>query len=437
MDNTETKTSNFWDFIRKRLGAEAALSDWRLELGGELDFEKLHHLYLAPTDRMAENIMCPDQCNPSCGFRKVCEWDGKYEAVCQERLRKDYNIEKADAVFFTINPVNLLPAIAKAFKITPHVKEFQNEEDTWTLGEVSVPGKNSARVYLTLKAFSYEVMDLIYRINSKEQRPYILLVTSWTVVRETSEKILKDMGSAFVPLNEVLDFNAKTEFELIRECNLAQLIAPPTLEPESEPENIFRKCGDAWEVRWQGGEKFILTGADTGARYLHFMLERPNDTTLIIDIMHHFSRFADGYQIDNLVNQEGILDGFTLTDLPISGFNEVADETAIRQYRREAKLLMSEIKNARIAGDNVTLEQLEQDLEKVTQAVYGALGPEGQKKKLADQMKRFVDAFRRTVNFAIEKIKVHEPRLASHFKDTIRYGQVPGYIPGNGIVWEL
>jgi hypothetical protein len=153
--------------------------------------------------------------------------------------------------------------------------------------------------------------------------------------------------------------------------------------------------------------------------------------------MHHFSQFADGYQIDDLVNQEGMLDGFTLTDLPISGFNEVADKTAIRQYRREAKLLMSEIKNARIAGDNVMLEQLEQDLEKVTQAVYGALGPEGQKKKIADQIKKIVDAFRGAVNYAIEKIEPHDTLLGKHLRRTIKYGQTPGYLPDCEIDWIL
>lgn len=437
MDNTERKTSRFWDFIRKRLGAEAALADWQLELGGKLDFEKLHNLYLAPTDRMARDIMCPDQCNPSCGFRKVCEWEGKYEAVCQERRRKDYNIEKADAVFFTINPVNLLPAIAKALKIMEHVKEFQNEEDTWALGEIPVADGNPARVYLTLKAFSYEVMDLIYRINSKEQQPYILLVTSWTLVRETSEKILKDMGSAFVPLNEVLDFNAETEFELLRECNLTQLVAPPTPEPESEPENIFRKCGDAWEVRFQGGEKFILTNCNTGAAYLHFMLARPNTATPVMEIMRSISGGYKDYISVNFTDGDEFEDGFSLQDAPVTGADNIADETAIRQYRKEAALISEELERAKKSGNNSMAEQLQKELDCITAAIYEAVAPGGQRKKLADQMKRVSDAFRRPVVFAIDKVAEHDKSLATHFRNAVKYGQNPEYFPTCDIDWHL
>ena len=437
MDNTETKTSSFWDFIRKRLDAKAALSDWRLELGGKLDFEKLHHLYLAPTDRMAENIMCPEQCNPSCGFRKVCEWEGKYEAVCQERRWKDYNIEKADAVFFTINPVNLLPAIAKAFKIMEHVKEFQNEEDTWTLGEVPATGGKPVRVYLTLKAFSYEVMDLIYRINSKEQRPYILLVTSWTVVRDTSEKILKDMGAAFVPLNEVLDFNAETEFELILECNLSKLIAPPVPEPEPEPENIFRKCGDAWEIRFDGGEKFVLTSADTGARYLHFMLGRPGTSTPITEIMRKVSGEPSNIVSVDMLEEGFLTERYSFSDLPDSITDNIADDKAIRQYRQEIDKIKHDIETAKSVGDNITTEQLEQDLQNLTSKINEIISPKGQRKKLSDNIKKQVDSFRYVVNHTIDKIALHDPTFAKYLNTMIKFGRTPGYQPVSDMSWVL
>jgi hypothetical protein len=426
MDNTETKTSSFWDFIRKRLDAKAALSDWRLELGGKLDFEKLHHLYLAPTDRMAENIMCPEQCNPSCGFRKVCEWEGKYEAVCQERRWKDYNIEKADAVFFTINPVNLLPAIAKALKIMEHVKEFQNEEDTWTLGEVPVTGGKPVRVYLTLKAFSYEVMDLIYRINSKEQRPYILLVTSWTVVRDTSEKILKDMGAAFVPLNEVLDFNAETEFELILECNLSKLIAPPVPEPEPEPENIFRKCGDAWEVRYDGGEKFLLMGVDTGARYIKFLLEHPGVKNSVVEIVREIP-------LDDVVLD--IPEGISVGDIPVTGSGAVADLKAIEQYRAEVQELLGDLDAARDAGNIEKIEQLESDIYVFNKTINEAISPQGHQKKLNDPVRNVENSFRNAVNRAIRRINKYDRNFASYLEKTIQCGMYPVYLPINNTQW--
>lgn len=247
MDND----NNFWTFISKRLKAEAALADWRLMLGDGLDFDELQRRFLAPTGKMANLITCPEQCNPSCGFRKVCEWDGKYEAVCKEWPLKSYEIEKADALFFTVKPSGLLPEIVKIFKIIPHIGEFGKEEDTWKLGVVPVPGGKSATVYLTLKVWNHEIMDLIYRLNCEEHRPYILLVTARKIVHGTSEKVLNDMGSTFVPLNEVIDFNTDTEFELLRECNLPQLVAPPDIFSQEQTGRIRKEThndSDYWFV---------------------------------------------------------------------------------------------------------------------------------------------------------------------------------------------
>ena len=433
----DNKTEKFWTFISRRMNAEAALADWRLKLGNSLDFDKLHRRYLAPTGKMAEVITCPDQCDPSCGFRKVCEWEGKYEAVCRERMRKDYAIEKVDALFFTIKPSGLLPEIVKIFKIIPHIEEFGKEEDTWKLGVVPLPGGKSATVYITLKIWSYTVMDLIFQLNCAERQPYILLVTDRKVINETCDRILKEMGSAFVPLNEVLDFNAQTELELIRECNLAQLVTPSTPEPEPEPENIFRKCGDAWEVRYQGDEKFILTNCNTGAAYLHFMLERPNTATPVIEIMRSVSGESEDYISVNHMDMDEFEDGFSLHDAPVTGADNIADETAIRQYREEAMLISEELEKAKKSGNNPMAEQLQKELDCITAAIYEAVAPDGQRKKLADQMKRLLDAFRGAVNFAIEKIAVHDIQFSEHLIQNIRYGQNPGYFSPENINWHL
>ena len=434
--NSDNKTENFWTFISKRLGAEAALSDWRLELGNKLDFDKLHKLYLAPTDKMANLIMCPEQCNPSCGFRKVCEWEGKYEAVCREWPLKSYTIEKADVLFFTVKPSGLLPEIVKIFKIIPHIEEFGKEEDTWKLGVIPVPSGKQATVYMTLKIWQHEIMDMMFRFNCAEHRPYILLVPTRKVIHETCDRILKDMGSAFVPLNEVLDFNANTEFELIRECSLAQLVTPPIPEPEPEPENIFRKCGDAWEVRYDGGEKFILTNCNTGAAYLHFMLERPNTATPVIEIIRGFTTEKDIQFIES-VDDGNLSDGYTITDFSLAKADNIADATALRQYRQEIILLNRNIADAKENGDNVTAEQLQHDLDRIICAIDEVVSPAGQKKKFADQMKRLADAFRRPVVFAIDKIAEHDNLLATHFRNAIKYGQNPGYFPTCDVNWHL
>ena len=437
MCDTERKTSEFWNFISKRLKAEAALSDWRLMLGDRLDFDKLQRRFLAPTGKMANLIMCPEQCNPSCGFRKVCEWEGKYEAVCREWPLKSYTIEKADVLFFTVKPSGLLPEIVRIFKITPHIEEFNNEEDTWKLGVVPVPGGKSATVYLTLKSWNHEIMDLIYRLNCEERKPYILLVTARKIIHGTSEKILNDMGSAFVPLNEVLDFNTDTEFELLRECNLAQLIAPPTPEPEPDPENIFRKCGDAWEVCFDGGDKFMLTGAETGAKYLHFMLGKPHIDTPITEIIRKVSGESENIVSVDMLEDGFLTDGYSFSELPDSITDNIADDKAIRQYKQEIIQIKHDIETAKSIGDNITAEQLEQDLHSLTTKINEIISPAGQRKKLSDNIKKQVDSFRYVVNHTIDKIALYDSSLAKYLRMMIKFGRTPGYKPVSDILWVL
>jgi hypothetical protein len=407
---------------------EAALADWRLMLENNLDFDKLRRKYLVPTGKMANLITCPEQCNPSCGFRKVCEFEGNYEAVCREWPLKSYKIEKAAALFFTVKPSELLPEVAKIFKITPHIEEFNNEEDTWKLGVVPLSGGKSATVYLTLKVWNHEIMDLIFRLNCEERKPYILLVTVRKIIHGTSEKVLNDMGSAFVPLDEVLNFNAQTEFELVRECNLVQLVTPPTPEPESEPENIFRKCGDAWELRFDGGEKFLLTGVDTGASYIAFLLKRPNVKTRVVEIIQKTSPACNQ---DTIADQEGISVG----NIPVAGSGAVADLKAIEQYRNEAKELLSYLDAARDSGDLEEIKRLEMDICALNKTINEAISPKNQQKRLNDPMRNIDRSFRNAVNRAIKRIGKYDKELASYFEQTVQCGIFSVYRPIGNVRW--
>ncbi|MFA6717388.1 MAG: hypothetical protein WCS27_18550, partial [Victivallaceae bacterium] len=262
-------------------------------------------------------------------------------------------------------------------------------------------------------------------------------VTDRKVINETCDRILKEMGSAFVPLNEVLDFNAQTELELIRECNLAQLVTPSTPEPEPEPENIFRKCGDAWEVRYDGGEKFMLMGAETGARYLHFMLGRPNETTPIMEIIRKVSGESESVMSADILEDSFLTEGYSFGELPDSVTDNIADDKAIRQYRQEIIQINHDIEKAKSVGDNITAEQLEQDLHSLTGKINEIISPSGQRKNYSGQVNNIVTSFRNAVNYAIDKIDEHNEKLAIHFKHSIKFGRTPKYFTEGNFTWHI
>jgi len=432
-----SKESRFWTYLGGLLHFEAPLWNWRQRLGNDIDFEYFRETYLLPTDKTGSLIICPKRCDYSCGFRKVRKNDdGTMRAVCHKNKKDSLPISEEDELLYGVNYGVLLPKVAQTLGAQPLIAPFQTWDDAWKMGSLKIGGK-VLPVFFTLRNWNHKVIDLILNLNRMEPRPYLLLVTSAKVISSTSMKALEDSGSLFLPLNEVLDFNAEAEPVLIRSLDsyFESLLVQPA--PEPEPDNIFRRCGDAWEVRFNGGQKFMLTTGHTGATYLHFMLARPNTTTPVIEIMKSVSGESEDYVSSVRIDMDEFSDGFSFRNAPVTVAGNIADETAIRQYREEINLLSGELEVARASGDNITAEQLENDLERLTSAVYEAVAPDGQRKKLADHMKKTSDAFRRPVVFAIEKIAAHNERLAAHFRDTIRYGQNPGYFSGNTIRWYL
>ncbi|MDD5598866.1 MAG: hypothetical protein PHV82_13040 [Victivallaceae bacterium] len=126
------------------------------------------------------------------------------------------------------------------------------------------------------------------------------------------------------------------------------------------------------------------------------------------------------------MDETDISSGYSLSELPIGQSYAIADNKALRQYRQEIRSLMKEIAEAEANGDNITTEQLQQDLEKLRIAINEMVSPTGQKKKFSDKSKSMTASFRNAVNFTIGKIKIYDKNLAEHLNISIRRGQMPG-----------
>ena len=431
-------SSAFWNFLSGLVSFEAPLWNWRLRMGNSIDFEKFRSAFLHPEERFTTLIMCPEQCSASCGFRKVkTTVDGTHKAVCHQHLKPAFMVSNREVLMHGVNMATLLSGVAQALEIEPRITPFKTWEQVWDMGCKKIESL-PVKVFFTLRNWDHEVIDLILNLNRMLGEKYILLVSSRDLVSRTSKMALEDNKAVFIPLNEVLDFNPKAEPMLMRPLDsYLETLQPDPPHVEAEPDNIFRRCGDAWEVRFAGGEKFMLTTGHTGATYLHFMLARPNVATSVIEIMRSISGESENYVASDHIDMDDFSDGFSFRDAPIAEADNIADETSIRKYREEIKLLSGEWDAAKASGDNITAQQLEADLERLTAAIYEAVAPDGRRKKLADQMKRLVDAFRASVNFTIEKIAIHDVQLAEHLILRVRHGQNPGYFSPEDINWHL
>jgi len=439
MSEIKITTSKFWDYLSRLLEFEAPLHNWRMVLGDQIDFEKFRKTFLIPTDYFAETIVCPKPCERACPRRVIEQYhNGGYEAVCRKWENDYFAVSEQDILIHAVKDSTLLPAVSAGLGIPPDIVPFRTITHAWKLGVLPIRNTRGIPVFFTLRNRDHEVIDLILNLNRMVDGRYLLVGSSRKVLYQISEGCLADHGAKFIPLNETLDFNCDSELALMHPIDLAGMFAPPGSEPEPEPENIFRKCGESWELRFQGGEKFMLNSADTGATYLHFMLGRPNTMAPIVEIMRGASGGADVCgTTDRRLDDDDLLEGYSLSDLPMAGTGDVADDKAIRQYRDEVELLLGEIDKAKANGDNITAEQLQQDMEKINHSINEAVSPAGQKRKFSDHKRKLFDAFRKSVSFAIDKIASHDPSLAEHLRRTIRYGQISGYFPGDDVIWKL
>ena len=432
MDEQAAETSKFWTFIGKRSNAEAALADWRMELDGEIDFDQLQRSYLMPTGRMAEVIKCPFTCNSSCGFRNVRAYDGEYEAVCREWPLKSYCIGKADALFHTVKESALVEEVAKALSITPYMAKLSNHEHSWKVGNIIVRGESHS-VFFTLQ-WDTELLELILDLNRLMHNPYVLLGASGRMYNNVVAGCLANGDAIFVPLNETLDFNQDAELEQMRPFSWEKLLLTPEALNE-EPGNIFRKCGDAWEIRFDGGEKFMLTGADTGARYIHFMLGRSGGSTPVTEIMLNVFGEPDISDSQKRLGKDELACGYSISNLPYTIIDSIVDDAAIKQYRRKMIELADEITEARNHGDNVTAQMLLEDFKKLASEVQKVTSANNQNRRLNDPLRKIDNSFRNAVNRTIMKIADYDNDMATHLKHSISCGMNPIYHSKKSINW--
>ena len=434
MDNQAMKPSNFWNNSTiVRLPGEA-LCSWRYRMGSGFNFDRFTDRFLTPVDKYADLIICAKQCNKYCGFRKIVRRrDGTFEAYCPEDPADAFVIDQQEVLLYNIRESTLVEEIARSLNITPYMAKLSNHEHSWKVGNIIVRGESHS-VFFTLQ-WGTELLELILELNRLMHNPYVLLGSSGHMYNNVVAGCLANGDAVFVPLNETIDFNQDAELEQMRPFSWEKLLLSPEALTE-EPENIFRKCGDAWEIRYDGGEKFMLTGVDTGARYIHYLLQRPGIKCNVIDIVREAfcnnidSDINTGLSVDELNN-------VSIVPMPTGVSDSVFDKKAIEQYRTEASQLLSDIEDARNTGEAGLTAQLHDELDLLIRSINEAISPKGQERKLNDYRRNVESAFRNAVNRVIRKVKLHDIELCTHFRTCIQCGTTPVYLPGDKTIWQL
>jgi len=194
-----------------------------------------------------------------------------------------------------------------------------------------------------------------------------------------------------------------------------ETVTPPQVPDTERPENVFRKEGDGWLVRYESAELPPLKNLD-GMHYIAHLLAHEGEV---------FTPFQ--------------LRAEVFPDREYTGINTSAqarnDRKALEQYNDRLKEINEELGEARAYNDSGRIEKLEGEKETVFCEIRKGLPARQAKFKSEQENAR--KAVSKAINKAYENIKKRDaPKLLSHLTTFLLLGNLIMYSPDRKTSWH-
>ncbi len=185
----------------------------------------------------------------------------------------------------------------------------------------------------------------------------------------------------------------------------------PALEREAR-RFVFRWTGRDWEVVVDGGKPFYLE--DTlGARYLNYLLHRPNEPVAAFDLEVAITPEKGEARSRTSLQPE-------------------SDPQALREYRQELRRLRAERENARVAGEPEEVARLGGEIEALESALKGG----GATRDTGERARSNVRLATRVVTMRLRKGGLEERAFAEHLERHLSLGRECLYSQPEGRIWD-
>ncbi len=190
---------------------------------------------------------------------------------------------------------------------------------------------------------------------------------------------------------------------------------PVTPILEKLPENIFRRRGDGWELRFDGQKSFRLSSVDKGCEYIHELLNRPGVAVPVWEV-------AADDESDLLRASLG-----RVGDAKI-------DADGLKTYHDRLKEAKGELEKAEKNGDEAEGNRLTQEIEAIRREV-NRVTHNGRIVEVNERKRKLSNSFSGAVKRAVKKIRETDAALAEHLNNSIQLGNHPVYQPAEPIRW--
>lgn len=199
---------------------------------------------------------------------------------------------------------------------------------------------------------------------------------------------------------------------LVRLMSDTQVSEDPEPLP-TESDHVFRRKGQAYVLRFQGGEENVLLPSK-GAAYLHALLSSPDRSVSAGTLASTVARRRVEYALGETGKR--------------------ADQEAVASYRARLAEIVEDLEEAKVANDPVRQEGLEGEREALLAELKSVIGIGGKLRDAGGDREKVRKAVTNAIKRAIDEIHQFDIRLGEHLTVNIDRGHELIY-KSAGVEW--
>jgi 7-cyano-7-deazaguanine synthase in queuosine biosynthesis len=185
---------------------------------------------------------------------------------------------------------------------------------------------------------------------------------------------------------------------------------------------VFRQNGQAWFVKYAGGEGFILLRSK-GAAYLSILLSSPRVEFKVTDLVLQVAKNPNQFMLGN--------------------GDEATDREALAAYRDKYKELEEQLAEAERYAEQgmaplISADETRKEMLFLAEQIKKDTGLQNRIRRNGDDRDKVRKSFRAAIRRVTDEIAKYDKRLSEHLRDPrLRCGWSPCYDPQADIHWQI
>lgn len=410
-----------WDVLEDLPGNAAALFDWNIRLGAWPKYASFRKRFFQLTRDRALAVDCPTDCGLGCPRKIVEHSPDEIVAICPEREAGPIRVSMQDLRIHRIDHARFNEEICTAFGIEHRASKADGCRHTWRLGDFIPVAGMVFPVFFTLPDDQDGLSEVVRTLCIAHENPFVLIAPTRRRLNPVTEGLLSRRKALLLSLREEITISEDGGLNRTQACPPFKSLMPAGFyasPADPLPKNVFRKIGDRWHIRFNGGEPITLE-SQKGFEYLKALLEAPQRYISVLDLYHG-----------------GDVDEESRRALQAGGL-EVGSYREVVELRNALSETDKEIEDAERCNDLVRLESVRENRDRLTSQLKSMIGPGGRLRKANDPLKKPRDSVSKAIRRVLKSIReAGMTGLAEHLEKSLEFGGEMTYRPIATVLWE-